>query len=505
MARMTHSQYLTDRTKANALLAQEYIEHFNAGSYFPEFNETADTDQGSWTVMSHFVFDRPRLSFTNSNIASSRARLAMRVVSGDYLSMNKPLGGNQAAIVSVAKLDPLTAPYLYMDIFLEETNGGDIDTDGRVLRNLSNASSFTFKLSSSEDRNRKLGEAVEKAFDKWDESRKVFELNRFVAGDGDLKPTSFAVATHSLARAGAIGLNKDEDQEEGAVIVGVAMNGDENGKFPIRDQDLPYLLPESPGVEDEPFSMNIMLNNDIWVRDLIGKMLRESPEFTAVTPDYVLNGRGFIEKIEIGNGSTTVSKFELHFNPPKVIIDLPPPHPLFLQVFTIDYPAQTFQFNDPLRGKLEILFASGQMTVKWAGGGARSLGVTANTGSGNPYRSEHGFNADWLFTADYAFQIIQQGDDKGKVGLVEKRRSLNLQIHPHQLAGLASHFTSEIKASLLGRLQQKFEAVLAILINAGVNIDALRLNNVVLQVPFTSVKRLASAMAHEKPSHSKGA
>lgn len=124
MARMTHSQCLTyiaqeprtmgwgalliyDRTKTNALLAQGYIEHFNAGSYFPEFNETADTDQGSWTVMNHFVFDQPRLSFTNSNIASSRARLAMRVVSGNYLSMKKPLGGNQAAIVSVAKPDPL--------------------------------------------------------------------------------------------------------------------------------------------------------------------------------------------------------------------------------------------------------------------------------------------------------------------------------------------------------------------------------------------------------------
>ena len=84
MAKLTLTQYLTylgtetrtmgwgalliyDRAKTNALLAQEYIERFDKDQYFPPFNES---DQIAWSDMQDFILDRPRLSFTNSNIAS---------------------------------------------------------------------------------------------------------------------------------------------------------------------------------------------------------------------------------------------------------------------------------------------------------------------------------------------------------------------------------------------------------------------------------------------------
>jgi len=252
-----------DRAKTNVLLTQEYIERFNNSQYFPPYSATEETDQNAWSEMQDFILDRPRLSFTNSNIASSRARLSMKVVSGKYVTLNKPIGTRTAEITSIALLDPLNAPSLHMDIRLEESNEGTIDEEGRVLLDLSRGESYSFHLSSSEDRNRKLGLALEKEFRSWDDSRKVFELSRIVAGDDDLQPHSFAVRTHSAARAGSSTINEEDDQEEGAVLIGVALKGMGNGSFPINDKDLPYLLPELPP-EQEPYSLNIILAKQQW-------------------------------------------------------------------------------------------------------------------------------------------------------------------------------------------------------------------------------------------------
>lgn len=495
MSKMTYQAYLNyigqasrmmgwgalliyDRHKTNTLLAQEYIERFTSGNDFPTINVTSETDQGSWTDMRNFMFDKPRLSFTNSSIASSRARLSMRVVSGEYLSLNKGLGEQQASIVSVAKLDPLNAPYLYMDIRLEEMNPGVVDGEGKVLLDLSRGESYTFKLSSSEDRNLKLGQAVEKLFKSWTPAQQRFELNRFVAGEGLLKPSSFAVRTHSLAHAGSVAPAQEDDAEEGAVLVGVAFNGQSNGTFPIKDSDLPYLLPDPPNANDDAFSMNILLSNGLWVPELIGKMLAQSPEFTAVQPEYVKDIRGFITRVDIGRGSAVLGGLRKDFNPPKVIIDA---DPIFVQVFSIDYPEQTFHFGSDLLGKLEILLSQDRLTVKWSGGGARTLGVTANTGSGDPYRSEHGFNADWVFSNEYAFGIVPSGEYKGQVKLEETQSVRNLKIQPHSSGNWANPFVGEIHANLNEALQKKFDAVLAILLNSGVSIDALRLNNLLFR------------------------
>ena len=109
MAKLTLTQYLNylgtetrtmgwgalliyDRAKTNALLAQEYIERFDKNQYFPPFNDSEETDQNAWSDMQDFILDRPRLSFTNSNIASSRARLSMKVVGGKYVTLVKPIG-----------------------------------------------------------------------------------------------------------------------------------------------------------------------------------------------------------------------------------------------------------------------------------------------------------------------------------------------------------------------------------------------------------------------------
>lgn len=487
MSKMTYQAYLTyigqqtrmrgwgalliyDRQKTNTLLAQEYIERFSSGSYFPPFTDMPPTDQNSWTSLANIVFDKPRLSFTNSNIASSRARLSMRVVSGEILSLNKGIGARNAAIVSVAKLDPLIAPYLYMNIRLEETNGGVVDGEGRVLLDLSKADSYTFKLTSSEEHNLKLGLAVAKEFKSWDADKQRFELNRFVAGEGLLKPSSFAVRTHSLARAGSPELAQDEDDEEGAVLVGVAFNGQSRGTFPPADADLPYLLPETASATDEPFSMNILLNNDLWVPELIGKMLAQIPEFLEMEPRYIKDARGFISKIVIGRGYTMIGATREYIKPPRRIVD---PRGYIYYGYQIAHPDLRAEFDNDLLGNLEIVLSNGRLTVKWAGRGDWPMSVKLGDYLGAPW-VDFRFNADWMYSTEYAYRIAQDGVYKGQVQLEATESIRNVTV----TGGLfPSAFESELHESVKFRLGVKFNQILGIMINSGVSIDALRLNN----------------------------
>jgi len=232
-----------DREKANRLLMQEHILREEEGTWIEPVSGEKETENGNFTRLSNFTFGAPVLSFKNANIGSSMAALTMPVVSGRLTEWSREPGASQASLVGISNLDPLTAPRVKMNIELNEGAGGFVDKDGRVLLDLSNSDGYYFEVSQWKELNVKLGELIKEKFNDPDRGEQVWELNTLKPIEGALNPTTFRVRTHSLARAGeAVPSTNQAEQEEGAIIVGVAFAGDNNGSFPTEDEDMAYLL-----------------------------------------------------------------------------------------------------------------------------------------------------------------------------------------------------------------------------------------------------------------------
>ncbi|MFK0035701.1 hypothetical protein [Pseudomonas monteilii] len=104
-----------DRFRTNRLLAQEHIQRFDDSEWLPPVNFRASTENGSWTEVRDLVMDKPRLSFANSNIASSKARLSMNVIGGVITQLRQLPGSDQMELVSYTVLNPLGGPTVRMD------------------------------------------------------------------------------------------------------------------------------------------------------------------------------------------------------------------------------------------------------------------------------------------------------------------------------------------------------------------------------------------------------
>ena len=288
-----------DRKKANRLLMQEHILREEKGTWIEPVSGEKETEIGKLSRLYNFAFGAPVLSFENANIGSSMAALTMPVVSGKLTEWSREPGASQASLVGISNLDPLTAPRVKMNIKLSEGTDGFVDKDGRVLLDLSNSSNYYFEVSQWKELNIKLGELIQEKFEDPDRGEQVWELNTLEPIEGALNPTSFRVRTHSLARAGeAVPSTNQDEQEEGAIIVGVAFNGDANGDFPDTDGDMAYLLPsrEEGGV----YSLNVILNNDSWARKVVTDLLDAMPGYSPRPVEYVRDEKGFIVEAKGG-------------------------------------------------------------------------------------------------------------------------------------------------------------------------------------------------------------
>jgi len=465
-----------DRAKTNALLAQEYIERFDKNQYFPPFNDSEETDQNAWSDMQDFILDRPRLSFTNSNIASSRARLSMKVVGGKYVTLVKPIGTRLMDITSIALMDPLNAPSLHMDIRLEESNGGTITDEGRVLLDLSRGESYTFHLSSSEDRNRKLGLALEQEFRSWDDSRKVFELSRIVAGDDDLQPHSFAVRTHSAARAGSASVSQEDDQEEGAVLIGVALKGMSNGMFPINDKDMPYLLP-LVGPNEEPYSMNILLSNQQWIAISLGQALQRLEASRAIVLNYPTTPTGKITGVAARTGEIMPVTF--CYNLPTEFVWYRGPRAYSL------YRYEVLPASIDIGGAIEFKVIDDAIHLMWQSSNTvRHVKFYVEDRNGDVSKT-YPATVDTHFSVKYAFVILTEGPDKGKlrleqVGELEDHFTMAIERATGEFDVL-NQFHRGIAAAWHSAMLETFNRFVAVITGAEVTINAMHLNHLLFR------------------------
>ncbi|MFB4394946.1 MULTISPECIES: hypothetical protein [unclassified Pseudomonas] len=262
-----------DRLRANRLLLQEYIDRFDGDMYFEPLTFTTVITPGTqWEKVIDHVLDKPRLTFENASIASSRADLRMRISGGKQLTLSRAAGDKVKKITRVKQADALDGPSLHVRITLD-SSPGSVSSAGTVYMDLKRAEDFYLSFADTNEENRLGGQRYKDIFDTWPDEKKQFILNEMSIHANDfLQPGKFTVRTHAapegtLSTSAAFG--------DGEILLFVTMknsNNDDAG-IPYDDASMNYMLPDAK----QPYTLNLVLGNKFLVERLITRGFQRLP------------------------------------------------------------------------------------------------------------------------------------------------------------------------------------------------------------------------------------
>ena len=252
-----------DRAKTNTVLLQEYISRFSTGDYLKPITELLANNQTPThrEYLVDYVMDAPRLSFIDSNLENSKARSRQKVMGGTHMVFERPMGAPAWSVTKVALWGPIDGPALEYDIDLKATQG-DVGRQGTVSLNIAEGTNYRMTYAETEHLAKFTGERLKAHFSKLPDSQKNFVLNEItIDQDQLLKPVRFVVRTHNKKGSGAT-LAANENEEEGAVLLFVTMEGESDGALPAINSDLKYLLPDG-------HSATLLLGHEFFYKKVI--------------------------------------------------------------------------------------------------------------------------------------------------------------------------------------------------------------------------------------------
>lgn len=235
------------RVKANHVILQAYIRHFERGSYIEPQSGEVQTDGGNKYIIENAVLDVPRMSFENARLLDSKSRLRMAMVGGNLVEIEEKV---RAVVRSIAQYGPILRPELQMDLALTEANGY-VAAGGEIYLNLAKANNFLFNFGGVPEAQAKLGAFFEKKFKALPEEKCIYQLGRIMPGGNEaMRPDEFMLVTHPR--------DPENLDGEGAIISLIKLEGDKRGTIPSDDTQLKYLIPNDAGKD---YSATVMLGS----------------------------------------------------------------------------------------------------------------------------------------------------------------------------------------------------------------------------------------------------
>ncbi|PHN72072.1 hypothetical protein AO286_12290 [Pseudomonas syringae] len=252
-----------NRKDTNTVLLQEYINRFSTGHYLDPVTAYIPSNDVTGQYISDYVMDYPRLSFENANVEADQAdaKLTMKVVGGTQVAFTNVAGGKEATWIGI--IDPLSGPQLTLDLELVDVPAS-VNKAGQVVLDLSNSSHFS--LSHSEFLHEQLlgGSFFQELFSKLPPEERVMVISEIIRNPDDvIRPSRIKLRTQA---APGSKLRHADNYGEGAVLVMVAMEGENNGGNP--DTSFPYLLPN-----DEDYSAMLLMSNKLVLKATIGEAM----------------------------------------------------------------------------------------------------------------------------------------------------------------------------------------------------------------------------------------
>lgn len=407
-----------DRTTANHVLKQEFIEHYTEGEFIPPLTSEIDLESGiSYHKLLDFCLDEPRLSFENADLSDSRAKLLMRTVRGKQIQLSQASGSTRRRVTKLAEATPINGPALVFDVELKGSNA-QISEEGEVYFNIALSKNYTFHGGVTEFEKGKLGEHFGIYFASLRPRKVQYTLGKLSNLENSaIKPEKFAIRTHGGPGST---LRNEESFGDGAVVLFVEIEGfdsadavppDENGK-------LPYLIPDG-------HSSSVMVNSVYVMENLIIPQLKSSPSYLnlldwertdvsgTVNLEYAANGSFPVPSIDTGRPSNDVG---------------------------IQFYCDAFTYTAPPKGdatkKLKAEFRDGRLRISWIGG----YDVYAHVAwwaVGDPGYSKGRYYCNWDIRHDYEFSVKASGDKQQ----IELKRTGG-----HET--IAWHVSDELEASL---------------------------------------------------------
>ncbi|MEB0208010.1 hypothetical protein QN356_21340, partial [Pseudomonas sp. CCC3.1] len=273
-----------DRVKTNQMLMQEYIGRFdNPSGYLAPITSVVPETSPS----EHFygvIVSTPVLSFENSTIASSDAKLTFDLVGGSHITMSIPTGGTVKEVTQISEFSPLAGEKIWLNIGLEQAPG-TVTGERNVQLDLSKVGAAVWRssLGATEQNRQRVAEYFHDLFAELEPKYQVFVLNTIKNNDSPLaNPGDFEIRVQPKKGSSLIGLDAEGvDEEDGQILVFMAMKGRESGSLPAKDGDMAYLIPDEPG-----YSTTLLFGSDYIYSRLFVEGLKTSDDWLLELPGF---------------------------------------------------------------------------------------------------------------------------------------------------------------------------------------------------------------------------
>ncbi|CAM3964487.1 hypothetical protein CCOS865_04325 [Pseudomonas reidholzensis] len=386
--------FVVDRARINRLLIQEYIRRFNTESYFKPINQTVDLSSAESLRFVDYVLDFPRVSFENSDINRSKARLSMDVIAGGHLIMRK--SGSTWMPRKLDWVSPLNNPRLLLDLSLAEVPG-TVSGGGEVYLDLRNSDNFTLDISPIENVRRLAGSYFGEMFKRLPDAERKWPLGNIRAGaDPILKAKSFKLRTQ--AKNAEARNPHSADYGDGAVLGFICLEDAFDGSLPETGSDFRYLLPNDAGKD---YSATVLTDLPRVVLSQVCQSISEmvgggSFRVTSVKEDP------FTRAIAQA-GAIKVPTFDEAYSVPVKISNLNAP------TYTANGVYRCHDFYLDAKDKLRVQIEGDELTVTWDIRGSAKctcLALALLNEDGKPVGDDHSAVIPNPLDADFSLDVV---------------------------------------------------------------------------------------------------
>lgn len=449
-----------DKNDTNTVLLQEYIARQNSDDLMDPITE--DYVEGAASVtrtyLFNYVFDHPRLSFENANIAESKAILACRVIDGVRVTFEE--NGANWDVVTLGAHSPLTAPKLITEINLLNVKGA-VNEVGKVLLKLSTGTGYRLSEFDTEHLQKKMGERIQQAFSRLPEEQVIYELNVLkISPDDYLKPKEFVLRTHATPDSQ---IRDAVNFGDGQVLVFVTMEGGQNGSIPPLNKDMKYLIPDG-------HSAALILGHGFMVNKIIAEGCKG---IINAGNDYTIEldgpAGGFVKKLTVKNGARRLASTG-------PVTNLPNFRSFELVELVLGL-GKNFVDLAPGSSEFYIAFENAQLIVTWEGKKEQPVKITPMSGK----LLSNNLGTHWRMKKRFSFVLLPTGDLRMVVD--ENLNELITRVTPEMYINIpevAEHF-AEIARFVEVKLVAELEAGMTAFLKQSEVIDQFRLHNLLFR------------------------
>ena len=249
------------RAQMNQFLKQQYFQAFGELKFFPPFNAEVDLDNSGYLIarLSDVVLGPPELFFDVDPESGLIAKMRMSLVGGTYSKFQYETGIEEPVFQQSQRIAESMGFTIETTLSLAEVLGV-IDQSGQARLEFS-SEELTYSCNLEIDGPAlELGAAFKSFISAQESFRLDYNLGHISLKDYNfLSPAEFHVRTQKFPSASR------EDSNEGAVLFFIRLKSSaENGSLPVRDDDLPYFIPDDKAANGEPlYSAALVLAHDV--------------------------------------------------------------------------------------------------------------------------------------------------------------------------------------------------------------------------------------------------